>query len=700
MQKALNNLSLGMRIAVLALIPLVIAVVMAAAEVRSALERNNEARSISELSGYAPEVSALIHELQRERGRTAGFISSSGKPELTRLMQAQRLETDKALALLKAADANLDPAAFGTNFVKQLSIARRSISSLADVRTDVDGGKMTLPQMAGTYTQTIATLLDVIKSMAIISSNADLSRQITAYVGLLEAKERAGLERAMGNAGYANGQFTPLTYKRFLELIEAQQSYLDVFRAYAAPTITDFYDRTVTGSAVDNVQKMREYAIDRQGDVASGPYEATYWFTEITAKIDLLKDVEDYTNTFILDRAEESAAVANSALWIYSIATLLGSLLVIFASYVIYRSLNIPLRDLEGVMQTLAGGRLDANVPYTDYGSAIGRMANCVEEFKQSGLERKRLEEKALREMAEKMEERERLQREEAEREAREHAREAAAMEARVRRAKTIESLTSAFDRQVGEALATLGGASEELNEVAKAMARQAAGNEEQSNAAAGAAEETNANVHTVASAAEELTASISEISRQVVDSSGISQNAVAEANKATEIVEMLGASSNKIGEVVKLITDIAEQTNLLALNATIEAARAGDAGKGFAVVASEVKALANQTARATDDIAVHVRDIQSVSQDVAHAVQVIRKIIEQMSEISSSISAAVEEQGAATGEISRSVQEANLGTQEVSKHVAGVRTLAGEARETAVQVRDHPILSVPAAII
>jgi len=245
------------------------------------------------------------------------------------------------------------------------------------------------------------------------------------------------------------------------------------------------------------------------------------------------------------------------------------------------------------------------------------------------------------------------------------------------------------FETSVGAVVETVSAAANQMQSTAQAVSGTADQTSQQSTAVAAAAEEASANVQTVASAAEELSSSISEISRQVSQSTQIAGAAVAEVDGANEKVQGLADAANKIGEVVALITDIADQTNLLALNATIEAARAGEAGKGFAVVASEVKNLANQTAKATEEISNQIGGIQGATRDAVSAIGSIGGIINQINEITSAIAAAVEEQGAATQEIARNVEQASSGTQEVSSNISLVTQAASETGSSATQILD-----------
>ena len=251
-------------------------------------------------------------------------------------------------------------------------------------------------------------------------------------------------------------------------------------------------------------------------------------------------------------------------------------------------------------------------------------------------------------------------------------------------RKENMLAVAKAFEDRVGKVVEAVAKAASDLKDSATSMTSAADQAGSQSASVASAADQAAANVETVASAAEELSSSIEEIRRQVSSSSQIASEAAGEVEQTVEMVNGLTEAAERIGTVVTLIQDIAEQTNLLALNATIEAARAGEAGKGFAVVASEVKALAGQTAKATEEISQQIANIQSGTGEAAAAISHISKTIARMNEIAAAVAAAVEQQGAATGEIARNVEEASAGTRDVSSNIAGVNQAVGQTADGA----------------
>jgi len=265
---------------------------------------------------------------------------------------------------------------------------------------------------------------------------------------------------------------------------------------------------------------------------------------------------------------------------------------------------------------------------------------------------------------------------------------ESAARNAAAERSRQMADLTQAFDASAGSMVQRIAAASTQMRSTAQSMTETAHMAAARSAAASGAADETSSNVQSVASSAEELSASISEISRQVTQSTQVTGKAVEDARRTDGVVKALAEGASRIGDVVSLISSIAGQTNLLALNATIEAARAGDAGKGFAVVASEVKNLATQTARATEDIARQINEIQAATHEAVSAIQEITGTIGRVSEISAAIAAAVEQQGAATQEIARNVQQAAAGTRDVRDNISAVSQGAEETGAAAVDVQ------------
>jgi methyl-accepting chemotaxis protein len=335
--------------------------------------------------------------------------------------------------------------------------------------------------------------------------------------------------------------------------------------------------------------------------------------------------------------------------WLLGLSVLAIAVVAGGTAWLIGRSISGPLGLLGARMKALAGGSLDGEIPGVGRGDEVGQMAATVQIFKDNALRVRELEK------------------------AEADTRERTAAERRA----AMEGLAGDFERSVNGIVRSVSTAAAGMQTTAQSMTATASDASARAATVSAASQSSSNNVSTVASAAEELSSSVAEISRQVTRSSEIASKAVSDAERTNATVQVLSTGAEKIGEVVKLIYSIAAQTNLLALNATIEAARAGESGRGFAVVASEVKALANQTAKATEEISGQVAAMQQSTGDAVSAINGITQTIAQMSEITVTISAAIEEQGAATREIARNIQSVAAGSSEISSHIGGVTTAA-----------------------
>jgi methyl-accepting chemotaxis protein len=542
--------------------------------------------------------------------------------------------------------------------------------------------------------KSVVSDIDALRRKTVAAGQRDLARQIEAmstslkqyqahFLAVVEQRRQLGMDEKSGLEGRLRASvhgiesqidqlhepallITMLMMRRHEKdfMLRRDRKYGDDMKTRASEFTAEIEKANIPEAART---ELRQKLADYQHDFSAWMETALTLAGELKATSDSFSAVEPVieavskaVNDIRVEADRSNTAVRDSTQRQMEIAILLVAFAVMGAGILIGRSVSKPLSVMTAAMIKLANGNFAVVLPGLGRPDEIGEIAQAVETFKVNAEQKARAEAET------------RITQDK--------------IVAELRKAD-MHKLADAFEGAVGEIVETVSSAATELEASANTLTMTAERSQQLAIMVAAASEEASTNVQSVASASEELTSSVNEISRQVQESSRVADTAVDQAQKTNGRVGELSKAAARIGDVVELINTIAGQTNLLALNATIEAARAGEAGRGFAVVASEVKALAEQTAKATGEIGLQITGIQAATHDSVGAIKEIGDTIGRMSEISSAIAAAVEQQGAATQEISRNIQHAAQGTSQVSSNISDVQRGASETGSASAQV-------------
>ena len=671
-----RSLSIRTKLGVLILVPLIGLLIFSGITVKDKYSTTTQMSALIQMVSLSVKAGELVHELQKERGLTAGFLSSKGQKFQSELVE-QRKRSDKRLHNYREFLKILPLGTFGGDFSTSVSTALADLQNMENKRNDVDAQKSEIGAAIGVYSQTIAQLLDINTRIFHQTSHPEILRQILTYESFLWAKEFAGRERAVLNGAFAADKFSTAAYSNFISVVSRQDDRLVEFESFAQKNQVEFFKKKIAGPEVDRMLALRRLAMENNHSASLG-VDPAEWFKVSTSRIELLHEVEESLAENVLSQAAQFGNDAKISMYGY-LALTLGMLLTTVAlGFFAFESINKPLLKVVGFAKCVAAGDLDQQleiVQKDEIGMLATSMNVMVAKLKDKIAESEKQTQLACEET----------------RKAQIATNEATEAKIRAERAQAEGMIAAAT--QLEQIVEIVSSASEELSAQIEHSAR--------------GADEQSVRVRELAASMEKMNTTVIEVARNAQQSAGISQQTEQQAFDGSKIVtdavngiesvqtqsvelknnmDALGRQAQSIGEIMGVIAEIADQTNLLALNAAIEAARAGDAGRGFAVVADEVRKLAEKTMSATREVGNAISTIQNNIQTNIQSVEQVGLAIESATQLSvlsgeslkkiidfvhlvnnqiQSIATACEQQSAASEEINDSiVQVATISTQ------------------------------------
>jgi len=657
----LNNLSIQCKLFGLTLLPLLGLICFAGHDFTENYQAKKTLEKMLVLTDAASASAVLVHELQKERGASAGYLSSKGN-KFQQAVKTHRQTTDQRKLALQAFIQQTELPSHLATLFKQVTIELEKVSAM---RKRVDNFSVSIQEEVTFYTQLNARLLSIIDNTANENQNVQLAISATAIGSFLQHKERAGIERAVLSNVFAKDKFTPALLEKFIRLLAEQQAYLDKFKAHANPAQLALYKNTVTGQPIQEVENYRRLALDRmaQGNFNTDP---TLWFDTISKKINLLKAVE---TGLLKDLYEDNMALIsekNNLLTTLSVAILLALIIILSLSFYVSKQLNKGIEEITNKLIKITASndltlriKVDSNDELANISNTINHLVSHLQRL----VEKIQTTSVSLK----------------------------LHMDDNIKNNHLISDKIDHGSEQVIQAVT----ATTEMSSTAAEIARNATQAAQATDKASIDSQHGNAEV-------EDTITNINLVSKEL--------------NSASKVIENLNNSTLNIGKFLNVINEISEKTNLLALNAAIEAARAGETGRGFAVVADEVRSLAMQTKASTNEIETMITELQANSSEAQQAmtngIEVVDKSvsdakqtgqdisqintsINDINEINEQVATAAEEQTCVTEEINRNIvhiqdgyAEMQLSYQNIDKCSQLVKSLTEDLNDTIKQFK------------